>query len=233
MDPSSSARLERHVEVFSFISSIVPSQSNDYPVWKVDDQIKTSFVSKEIWEKVRIVKPVVPWHSLVWNRVAIPKHSTTTWLFMLDRNPTLNRLSSWGLDVESTCLLCGNEQESRDHLFFDCSFSNQIWVQLMHRLSLSSAPLKWEDTIAWLPSASSSAIISLAILQGWQACIYEIWRERNRRVHDGVTLPSHKVFHKILCLLINKATALRNTGSSKGQPLICLWTSGHPPRGSR
>ncbi|CAN7048253.1 unnamed protein product, partial [Brassica oleracea var. botrytis] len=38
---------------------------------------------------------------------AIPRHATTSWLFILNRNPTLDRLSSWGIDIERTCLLCG------------------------------------------------------------------------------------------------------------------------------
>ncbi|CAA7062075.1 unnamed protein product [Microthlaspi erraticum] len=73
------ARSDLQLEVFSFISSITPSQANDVPVWTVDKQVKTSFVSKEIWEEIRPVKSEVQWHRLVWNKVAIPKHSTITW----------------------------------------------------------------------------------------------------------------------------------------------------------
>ncbi|CAA7013744.1 unnamed protein product [Microthlaspi erraticum] len=225
------ARSDLQVEVFSYISSITPSLESDTPIWKVDDQIMDSFVAKVIWGKIRLSKPEVLWHPLVWNKIAVPKHATTSWLFMLDRNPTLNRLQRWGLDVEPTCLLCGMAQESRDHLFFLCPFSNHIWLQLMHRIRLTSVPSTWLDIVSWLSLASSSIILSLAKRQDWQACIYEIWKERNRRFHDGITLSSHKIFHKILCLLINKSLALRNFGSSRGEPLLRLWSSGSLQRG--
>lgn len=49
--------------------------------------------------------------------VLIPQHATTTSLFVLNRNPTLDRLANWNADTLTTCLLCGVANESREHLF--------------------------------------------------------------------------------------------------------------------
>ncbi|OAO90480.1 hypothetical protein AXX17_AT5G37910 [Arabidopsis thaliana] len=47
--------------------------------------------SKAVWNAVSILKLDVFWAPLV--------HPITYWLFLLNRNPTLNRLSSWSYDV--------------------------------------------------------------------------------------------------------------------------------------
>ena len=53
-------------------------------------------------------------------------NSITIWLFVLNRNPTLDRLVSWSLDIEPTCLFCGVLTESRNHLFSECAYTSLI-----------------------------------------------------------------------------------------------------------
>ncbi|CAA7047953.1 unnamed protein product [Microthlaspi erraticum] len=220
------ARSDHHLEVFSFISSVAISNSSDYPVWIVEGCISKEFNSKVLWNIIRESKPKVPWYKLVWNNVAIPKHSTNAWLFILDRNPTLSRLLSWGLDVEESCLLCGHAQESRDHLFFSCPYSLLIWKSVMVRIRCVSVPISWSDSLLWVISGSSSSTKSLAMAQGWQASIYEIWRERNRRYHEGNTSPPIAIVNRILSVLKNRAVALKSLSSCKGDPLLRLWEIG-------
>ncbi|CAH8268181.1 unnamed protein product [Arabidopsis lyrata] len=221
------ARSDLQLQLLAYITTISLSAANDVPIfWQVGDRVCRLFSSRDIWNNMRLVKPLVSWFPLVWHKAAIPKHSTTAWLFTLDRNPTLLRLASWGLDVESTCLLCGLGDESRNHLFFDCIFSQEIWNGVTLRLHLFNAPSSWQQVLSWLPNASSSRHISLALLQGWQACIYEIWKERNRRFHDGVTQPPHRLLVRILAVVKNKSTALHNSGSHLGASLLRIWSLG-------
>ncbi|CAH2046749.1 unnamed protein product [Thlaspi arvense] len=193
------ARSDCQVNVWAYICSLNKSVETDYPVWHVGDAIFLSFVSKEIWEKICTVKPVMSWSSLIWHKVAIPKHATTTWVVHLDRNPTLNRLLLWGLD--------------------------DLWIGIMHKLHFTKFLMSWVEIIVWLPTTSSSSDRSLAMLQGWQACICEIWRERNRRFHDGITLPPQLVLHMIVTVIKNKTMALENMGFSKGDSLGRIWSS--------
>lgn len=145
---------------------------------------------------------------MVWHKARIPKHAFISWLFVLNRNPTLDRLGRWGCDVEQTCLLCGVDDETRDHIFFQCSYSAEIWSMIVSKLLPVSPPNQWDLIIQWLPTASTSKDISLALLQAWQACIYEVWSERNRRYHSGNTLPPCSVFRKILNVVTSRAQSL-------------------------
>lgn len=54
--------------------------------------------------------------------ILTPKHAFS-WIAILNRFATKDRLRRLGLSIDECCILCGVENESRDHLFFSCSFS--------------------------------------------------------------------------------------------------------------
>ncbi|XP_019087245.1 PREDICTED: uncharacterized protein LOC104721418 [Camelina sativa] len=164
------------------------STSNDTPVWAVDGITYWYFSSKVVWNAVRISKSDKSWAPLVWHKAVIPRHAITTWLFILNCNPTLDRLSTWGYDVELDCLLCGLGHESRNHLFFNCAFFAEVWRLITNKFQISTSPVLWDQILLWLPRSSVSKHKKLALLQGWQGAIYELWRERNRQFHDGISL---------------------------------------------
>ncbi|KAH0872800.1 hypothetical protein HID58_070162 [Brassica napus] len=62
-----------------------------------------------------------------------------------------DRILSWGLQTDPTCLLCSTEPESRNHLLFNCCFSLSIWTALSRRCSLQALP-DWDQTILQLTS---------------------------------------------------------------------------------
>lgn len=203
------ARSDIHLQLFTFITTIPLSASSDIPLWLLEDKHSRVFSSKSVWNNIRPTRPQVTWFSQIWHKAAIPKHATTAWLFTLNRNPTLDRMISWGLDVEDSCLLCGSATESRDHLFFQWHYSSQIWNRLVRKL----LPI-----LLWLRTIPPSRKLSIAILQCWQACIYEIWKERNRWFHSGLTSSPEAISRKILLVVRNKSIALKNLGWGRGTP---------------
>ncbi|XP_010513296.1 PREDICTED: uncharacterized protein LOC104789266 [Camelina sativa] len=219
------ARSERQVLLYSFISTITMSSSNDTPVWAIDGIPYKFFSSKAVWNAVRISNTRKFWAPLVWHKAVIPKHAITSWLFILNRNPTLDRLSAWGYDVELDCLLCGLACESRDHMFFQCAFSAEVWSLIMQRLQISSPPFLWDQILLWLPSILVSKQKKLALLQGWQAAIYELWRERNRRFHDGLSLFPVQVARHIFSSMENKCNAMIQLGLKRGTSILQCWVT--------
>lgn len=170
----------------------------------INDAIQKSFCSKNVWNKIRVHLPPVSWYRLVWHKARIPKHAFTVWLFVLNRNPTLERLARWGTDVEQTCLLCGQQTESRDHLFFQCPYSAEIWNNIVLFLSTLSAHTHWDLVIGWLATVNADKNTTLALLQAWHAVIYEVWAERNRRFHSGISLPPSAVLLRVKNACLNR-----------------------------
>ncbi|XP_010424522.1 PREDICTED: uncharacterized protein LOC104709645 [Camelina sativa] len=220
-----SARSDSFLEVLTFITSLLHSTHSDIPVWIINTKEFEYYSSKDMWNSLRLSRPHVPWFSLVWHKAAVPKHSLAVWLFLQNRNPTLDQMIQWGLDVEPISLLCSLHNESRDHLFFECSYSYEVWSSLVGIMGLPSPPSVWDQIIQWLPSISNTTVTSLALLQGWHATIYEIWNERNRRFHDGTTLPQSSILRIIRRAVRNKSSALKLQATEHGELLEQFWST--------
>lgn len=65
----------------------------------------------------------------------------------------------------------------------------------------------------------------MAAYQVWAAVLYEVWMERNRRLHDGTTFPEVVLIRSIMRTVRDKGTALFNTGFSLGADLQQFWSS--------
>lgn len=217
-------RSDRQLQLHIFISTLSLGQGNDTIIWRVNGVKREKFISKEIWNFTRERRQPCDWASLVWHAASVPKHAITSWFFMLNRNPTMDRLLSWGLDVEGTCLLCGLSQEFRDHLFFDCVYLAEVWRKCLARLGVFNAPTSWQSVIEWLYVSPRDRIFKLAVLQIWQACLYGIWQERNGRFHLGIIVTPLKISEVAVRLARSKAIALKNSGRNLGLELLDFWS---------
>ena len=56
----------------------------------------------------------------MWFAQGVPRYSFITWLAIRDRLSTGSRMRAWG--QVQCCLLCGEPDETRDHLFFACPY---------------------------------------------------------------------------------------------------------------
>lgn len=167
--------------------------------------------------------PKVPWYPLIWIKKGIPKHKTLVWLMLLNRCPTRDRLLAWGLQTDPQCLLCNRENESRNHIFFSCSYSTTVWTHFSSGFGISLLSPSWDDIAHSLLSQSGSRHqIYLSIL-AWKATIYDIWWERNDRLHRGNHRHPDLLIKKISSTIKNRISALRPEHNSLASELIQLW----------
>lgn len=68
----------------------------------------------------------VPWHYWVWNSTNIPKNSFVSWLAVLDKLRTRTSLARARLCNNTECLLCDSGEDSCQHLFFQCTYSDKV-----------------------------------------------------------------------------------------------------------
>lgn len=180
------ARSEEALTLQIVLSTMTPpsaSRGPDKYLWRNGDQYVPKFSTRATWNMIRVEAPTVSWHKLVWFKEEIPRCSFIAWEAILGRLPTRDRLSSWGLVVPLSCVLCSTGTESHDHLFFHCPYAVAIWSHFCASY-LSAPPVSLLACSALLNQApmmsSSGPPVVLKLLM--QVITYVLWRERNFRI---------------------------------------------------
>ena len=107
------------------------------------------------------------------------------WMALLNRLPTLDRLAAWGLVVSGTCRLCQETMETRDHLFFRCRYSKEVWKAVLQLCGLQRAVQDWNTKMNWaVKKLKGRSLISIILTVAWRAFVYLIWKERNQRMYN-------------------------------------------------
>ncbi|XP_039033851.1 uncharacterized protein LOC120169819 [Hibiscus syriacus] len=158
-------------------------------------QIKGSW----IWENIRKMREKVDWHRLIWFPAHVPKFSVVSWMVMLDRLTTKDRLRRFGIVTDNLCGLCGASQETRNHLFLECSYSCEVWRSIMNFCGLHyQLPSYWDDAIRWMVLNFKGKSLLIYILKlAWTSFVYFIWEERNHRCFRGVTRSTDLIVNRI------------------------------------
>ncbi|XVF65456.1 hypothetical protein PTKIN_Ptkin09bG0250800 [Pterospermum kingtungense] len=114
---------------------------------------------------IDVILPMVQLNlRLLWTSPTIPKHSIISWMALRNRLPTLDRLSSWGIATDGVCKLCCDALESRDHIFFECPYSKQVWNEILRLCNLSRAVHKWNTELQWaVQKLKGKALISMVL----------------------------------------------------------------------
>lgn len=174
----------------------VESPSDNY-FWLVNDVPFEKFTAKSTWEDMRQRASIKSWTSHVWFKGSVPRHSFLMWLVHLDRLPTRARLASWGLNTPTSCCLCDDFVECRDHLFLTCSWSQELWRLTLSRLGVTVAGFyTWTAFSVWLDIKDATTTRYLKRLVAL-ATIYCIWFERNKRLHDNISTSPRTIFKQL------------------------------------
>ncbi|KAJ4904458.1 Reverse transcriptase zinc-binding domain protein [Raphanus sativus] len=199
-----------------------PPQPEDYYEWVVDGNLRQRYSTGEIYTILKGPQPTVPWATIVWCAYGIPRHSFLTWLVLLDRCPTRDRLIRWGMNVNPLCLLCNTIQESRNHLFFECSYSASVWRLIAARCDLMPS-LTWESILHQLLTLRVNRDTLRLTLLATQAAIYWIWTERNKRYHQQIFRSPEAIFLLIDKQIRNRLQSIRHANPRASSAMTQLW----------
>lgn len=204
-----------------YLSTIHLSDEEDLYEWTVNGTQWDKFKTGSIYSLLKRHAATVPWYQTIWCKRGIPKHNFLSWLFVLNRCPTRDRLLSWGLNVDPTCLLCNAASESRDHLLFDCPYSWEIWSSVTTRCSVTS-PRDWPSIVSYLTSLRLPKPHKKLLLIAWQCSIYLLWTERNSRIHRGCFRPPQSLLATLDLLVRNRCSSLRSQNPATTSLLATL-----------
>ncbi|KAF3513290.1 hypothetical protein F2Q69_00006000 [Brassica cretica] len=113
-------------EQWEVLTTSVPGAQHgrDVVLWKVgDDDYQDNFSSAKTWEQICLRKEPVRWSKVVW-------------------------MCSWGM-IQG-CMLCGEVDETRDHLFFACPYSFTVWHGFANNIIGSHTDPDWQLTLDYM-----------------------------------------------------------------------------------
>jgi hypothetical protein len=153
--------------------------------------------SVQAYNYFRLSGPQVNWARVVWEKWSMPRHNFILWLAVLGKLRTKDRLRFFQIDT--LCVLCGQTEESHSHLFFTCSWSACLWLQIKLWLRINRRMMTLTSAIRGLNSGGNNLEarmrrVSLGLT------VYLIWEERNKRIFDGKNTSVGNIFRKFQIL---------------------------------
>ncbi|XP_074271262.1 uncharacterized protein LOC141595191 [Silene latifolia] len=117
--------------------------------------------------------PTISWSKGLFHKVVVPRHNIITSLACQQKLATVDKLILRGFITPNRCVLCKQDSETHDHLFFACPFSQQLWHELMvwarvpNRSTDYHTELNWEVDIGLVDGLGCSLRPADLLLYSW------------------------------------------------------------------
>ncbi|XP_048494705.1 uncharacterized protein LOC125494883 [Beta vulgaris subsp. vulgaris] len=93
---------------------------------------------------------------------------------------TKEKLHKIGVCADSLCLICGEHDETHEHLFFKCHFSKECATRIKTWCGINNQSLSFSQIIEWLARRRrGSQVRRFVQAAAMEATTYCIWRVRN------------------------------------------------------
>jgi hypothetical protein len=137
----------------------------------------------------------------VWKADAEPKCTMFSWLVLHEKILTAYRLAVRGWPHTPICQLCLRAPEKACHLYKDCPFTSMVW-SLVHAWSTDHCPRAltpglhatlddwWEAMLVGTDKKGKRSRSGRLLYVIWN-----VWKERNKRIFQGVRLTYLEVAH--------------------------------------
>ncbi|KAJ0745067.1 putative reverse transcriptase zinc-binding domain-containing protein [Helianthus annuus] len=201
----------------------------DRTIWKDLDGNSCPFGSSEVWHNIRHRQNPVPWVDGVWFSQCIPRHSFHLWLVIKNKLKTQDRLAAWEVGSETNlnlmcCPLCRNNRDSRDHLFFQCSFASKVWNEVKLMVKMGNVDNSWQSVMIWMEQNASSKktehIIGKLVSA---ATTYFIWLERNNCLFSNTNADVNAVIERIKSTVRLRLMGFKFKRESNNESLLKIW----------
>ncbi|GJU52577.1 retrovirus-related pol polyprotein from transposon TNT 1-94 [Tanacetum coccineum] len=200
--------------------------SHDLLEWRNKDGLGCSFSAHTVWNIIRTRGSKVRWYDVVWFSCCSPSHAVHLWLVIRRRLKTQDLLRHWDNVnyLHMTCSLCESQPDSHEHLFFECSFSQQVWNQVKGVAGLASSNASIYDTIDdIIPFAARKTSKSINAKLVVAATSYFIWQERNGWLFKNKKRTVNQVVDCIMNTVRLKLMSCRLKKSRSACDIVKAW----------
>ena len=134
----------------------------------------------------------------VWKIKTAPKIKTFFWKALSNAIPVGELLVLKGVRLDPCCQACGFNDESINHILFDCSIARQIWA-----LANVPSPMNGFDKVShfsnlhYVMSLLSNNNVAEEIRNMIPWIVWYLWKTRNGIIFEGKAFVAHDVVSKI------------------------------------
>ncbi|XP_021979810.1 uncharacterized protein LOC110875926 [Helianthus annuus] len=218
----------RFIELNQLVSIHLQPNTDDRICWIEGDDLH-DFSSSTVWQSLRSREQEIDWVNIVWFNQCIPRHAFLMWLIMRRKLLTQDIILKWDFSRRKNmnmmcCLLCFENVDSHEHLFFECRFSTQIWCMVRDKAAMANVDHKWSSITRWLKDRGKSkraADYFSRLVVG--ATAYVIWQERNHRLFRNQTRPPDVIRDTILKTIRYKLMGVKFKQCANVRNLLAEW----------
>ncbi|XP_019242001.1 PREDICTED: uncharacterized protein LOC109229805 [Nicotiana attenuata] len=178
-----------------------------------DVRYNDSFSTRKMYKALQGEFQKVTWRCLVCNNKGMPK-----WIFILrlaiqDRLATKKRLARWGSVDETLCTMCHMNNETVQHLFFDCDYSNEIWQKLLSWKGVMRRKKQWKEEVQWAEKNAAGKNAGAEIYRMvLAAAVNHIWQARNNIIFQEKQINAQSIVKTIVQEIHIRAQHYKKTG---------------------
>ncbi|XP_058776535.1 uncharacterized protein LOC131650841 [Vicia villosa] len=173
-----------------------------------------SYSTRFVYKQLRNADGHVPWYKIFCGNNARPRALMNLWIACHGKLATRSRLYRFGLVDYITCCF-SLQEETIEHLLFECLETKNIWKQVLTRLDIHHEPQAWTEELVWLiqnckGKSIRADMVKLAIMEA----VYGIWMYKNY-VSFGKDIDRLKIGTNIIDMIV-----YRGWGKMKIRPHI-------------
>lgn len=189
-----------HAEEVKKIKSI-PLSSNlpeDKRIWRLTNHgfftVKSAYhlaVKKfsQIHNKRPSSSEVAPEWKKLWHIDVIPRVKMFLWRACANALPTRTNLCQRGIEIDPMCTVCGEKEETVDHLFTECAPVAQVWYGTMLRIDVQRERISTFREWLWKKmNEFPPEYVGLFTYTVW-----EVWKRRNSMHFEAKLFNVHEV----------------------------------------
>ena len=129
--------------------------------------------------------------------MTVPKYRFFLWLVMKKRLQTTEKMYRIGVSENSNCLICDQDDETEDHLIFQCCFSQEVWRRIKVWLQIDSQISTAAGIVQWIADCGKTKEHKEILAAAIGVVIYHIWWVRNQVLWHQKVIHIDRVVHNI------------------------------------
>lgn len=105
--------------------------------------------------------------------------------------------------------------ETRDHKFFECSYSKEVWYGIIKDIAGDRRSYQWNSVIQGVVNDPNGRVKTFLLRYCFQSVAHALWQERNRRRVGESSQPPSCLIAKLDKLIRNRITSIRRRDGGK------------------